>query len=53
MFISLVFEWNDIFRAMFVRVIIKYDPKGLSGAKQQRATGRFSRLETGPMPCSI
>jgi hypothetical protein len=28
MFISLVFEWNEVFSAMFVRAIIKYDPKG-------------------------
>jgi hypothetical protein len=29
MFISLVFEWNEVFPAMFVRAIIKYDPKGV------------------------
>jgi hypothetical protein len=28
MFISLVFEWHDVFTAMSVRVIIKYDPRG-------------------------
>jgi hypothetical protein len=28
MFISLVFEWHDIFTTMSVRVIIKYDPRG-------------------------
>ncbi|KAH7324046.1 hypothetical protein BKA65DRAFT_568084 [Rhexocercosporidium sp. MPI-PUGE-AT-0058] len=28
MFIALVFDWQDIFQSMSVRVIIKYDPKG-------------------------
>ncbi|KAG4426060.1 hypothetical protein IFR04_000767 [Cadophora malorum] len=28
MFIALVFNWQDIFQSMSVRVIIKYDPKG-------------------------
>lgn len=28
MFISVVFEWHDIFIVMFVRAIIKYGPKG-------------------------
>jgi hypothetical protein len=28
MFISLVFEWHEVFTAMSVRVIIKYDPRG-------------------------
>lgn len=28
MFISLVFEWYELFTAMSVRVIIKYDPRG-------------------------
>jgi hypothetical protein len=28
MFISLVFEWDEVFPVMFVRAIIKYDPRG-------------------------
>ncbi|KAL5315885.1 hypothetical protein ACEPPN_016759 [Leptodophora sp. 'Broadleaf-Isolate-01'] len=28
MFIALVFDWQDVFQSMSVRVIIKYDPKG-------------------------
>jgi len=28
MFISLVFEWHEVFKAMSVHVIIKYDPRG-------------------------
>jgi hypothetical protein len=28
MFISLVFEWYEVFTAMSTRVIIKYDPRG-------------------------
>jgi hypothetical protein len=41
MFISLVFEWHDIFTTMSVRVLIKYDPRGFRVEDNKQLPGDF------------
>lgn len=50
MFIALVFDWQDVFQSMSVRVIIKYDPKGFPVEDNVNLPYEFRSRGTFPRP---